>query len=164
VWNGGGTVKLSVVDTTYMPITTEFIKILWDMIDPENAVGVRGDGLGIAPINHKVTVTTPTVVSINFSAKVTPMHGFTLPQLVPAIETALDSYVANLRETWGVGTPLNEYFTVLYIARAMQAIINVDGVSNVTDLKINGSSIDVVLTQTGLVQELPVLGTVTISA
>ena len=30
------------------------------MVDPENALGVQGTGLGIAPIGRKVTIITPT--------------------------------------------------------------------------------------------------------
>ncbi len=64
-WRGAGTVLVSIVDSQCQPVSEEFIRHVQEQLDPENLEGNRGDGLGIAPIGHKVTVVTPEVLEIN---------------------------------------------------------------------------------------------------
>lgn len=90
VWNGGGTVKLSIIDAEYNPISAEYIETLDKLIDPENAQGDKGTGLGMAPIGHKVTVTTPNTLSINISARVTLTSGYSIGQVEQPIKDAIE--------------------------------------------------------------------------
>ena len=107
VWNGGGTVKLSVIDPQYNPISTEYIKTLETTIDPENAQGEKGTGLGMAPIGHKVTVTTPDKLSIDISAKVKLTSGYSLGQIQQPIFDAFSEYLLQIRKEWGIADELN---------------------------------------------------------
>ena len=159
VWNGGGTVKLSVVDTNYDVLTSDFLKELKETIDPENN---SGEGLGIAPIGHKVTIVTPTEVTVNITATLTLVNGFTLSQVEDGIESALSDYVKTLRHDWGTATENNVYSTAVYIAKINATILSVEGVANVTDTKINGSASDLILTENATTQQLPKLGEVTL--
>lgn len=158
IWDGGGTVKLSVIDPEYNIITSDFIDILQEQIDPD----IEGVGLGIAPIGHKVTVTTPTEKNIDISATVVLLSGYTLGQVEPLIQDAIGDYITELCSTWATGNELNQYQLSLYIARVNSAILSIKGVANVTNTKINNSTNDLHLTQNKLLQELPVLRTVTI--
>jgi len=159
VWNGGGTVKISVIDAEYNIISNDFIMTLQNMIDPSP----QGIGLGIAPIGHKVTITTPTEKIINISATVALESGYTLGQLTPLIENAIEEYLLSLRKIWGIADDLNNYSLAVYLARINAAILNVKGIANVTNTKINGLAQDLILTQNATTQELPVLGTVVIN-
>lgn len=160
IWNGGGTVKLSVIDTNYNPITQPFIDLIQDTIDPTNG---SGTGLGIAPIGHKVTVTTPIKIDINIEADITPKTGYTNGQLQKPIEDAIKSYLSTLKTSWDIGNNFNVYSMTIYISRIINQIINVDGVENVTAVTINNSAVDFVLTQTSTTQQLPELGVVTLT-
>lgn len=160
VWNGGGTVKLSVIDTNYNVLTNDFLTELKEMIDPENN---SGEGFGIAPIGHTVTIVTPTEVTIDISATITMMNGYTLSQAEDGIESALESYISTLRHNWGSANENNIYATAIYLARVNAAILSVEGVANVTDTTINGSASDLVLSENATTQELPKLGEVTLN-
>lgn len=159
VWNGGGSVKVSVIDAEYNIITNDFITTLQNIIDPTP----QGTGLGLAPIGHTVTVTTPTEKIINITTTVVLESGYTLGQVTPLIEAAIENYLLGLRETWGIPDDLNNYALAIYIARINAAILGVAGIANITGTTINGLASDLILTQDATTQELPVLGTVVVS-
>ena len=163
VWNGGGTVKLSVIDPEYNPISAEYIETLDKLIDPENVEGDKGTGLGMAPIGHKVTVTTPDKVSINISARVTLTSGYSIGQVEQPIKDAIEEYLLQLRKEWGLADELNNYFLAVYVARINMVILSVPGIANVTDITINDNAQDLTLTQNATTQRLPVLGEVSIT-
>ena len=163
VWNGGGTVKLSIIDAEYNPISAEYIETLDKLIDPENAQGDKGTGLGMAPIGHKVTVTTPNTLSINISARVTLTSGYSIGQVEQPIKDAIEEYLLQLRKEWGLADELNNYSLAIYIARINMVILSVAGVANVTDITINGNAQDLTLIQNATTQQLPVLGEVSIT-
>lgn len=160
VWNGGGTVKLSVIDTNYNTLSEDFISQLKETIDPENN---SGEGIGIAPIGHKVTIVTPSKVTINVGATLTLMQGYVLNQVEDNIKLALGNYITSLRQHWGDSSETNTYSTAVYIARINASILSVEGVANVTNTTINDSESDLILTQNATTQELPMLGEVVLN-
>lgn len=160
VWNGGGTVKLSVIDTNYNLLTDDFLTQLKETIDPENN---SGEGFGLAPIGHKVTIVTPTEVTIDIGATLTLMQGYVLSQVEDGIKSALNDYIKGLRQRWGDGSENNIYSTSVYLARINATILSVEGVANVTNTAINGISADLILAQSAITQELPKLGEVVLN-
>ena len=52
-WNGGGTVKLVILNSSFSKPSSELISYVQTAIDP---VTNQGEGLGLAPIGHVVTV------------------------------------------------------------------------------------------------------------
>ena len=163
VWNGGGTVKLSIVDPQYAPCSPEFVASVQEQIDPENAEGETGLGLGIAPIGHKVTVVTPTPVTIDVSAKISLRMGYNMGQVEQPIKDALKTYIQSLREDWADSNDMNMYYCDVFLSRVSSAIVNVMGVANVTDVMLNGAAEDVALVQNGEIQQLPELGEVVLN-
>lgn len=162
-WNGGGTVKLSIVDPSYGPCSPEFVATIQKEIDPENAQGETGTGIGIAPIGHKVTVVTPQEVTVNVTATITLQAGYTLGQVETAVTQALASYIQSLRQSWADANDLNVYACDVFVSRVSSAIVNVAGIANVTNVRLNGATGDIILTQSGALQQLPKLGEVTLN-
>ena len=160
VWNGGGTVKLSVIDTNYNTLTNDFLSQLKETIDPENN---SGEGLGIAPIGHKVTIVTPDEITINVSANLTLLSGYVLSQVEDGIKSALEDYIVNLRQHWGDSSESNIYSLAVYVAKINASILSVEGVANVTGTTINGIGADLILVQSATTQELPKLGEVVLN-
>lgn len=162
VWNGGGTVKLSILGADLMPASSQLIENVQNAIDPPPNQGL---GLGLAPIGAAVTVVTPTEVSVSVSATVSLSPGYTVDQVRPLIIAALEAYLSSIREDWG--TPINTssvlYNADVYLSRVTAAILTVNGVLNVIGVELNGAATDLSLTETGAIQQIPVLGTVTIS-
>ena len=163
VWNGGGTVKLSIVDNEIKPIDTAFIAYLQDVIDPENSTGVNGLGLGMAPIGHKVTVTTPEEFTINVAMTVTVKGSIDLPMVQQPITKAIEDYFTEERIKWPIADTYNEYSLSIFIARIISAVLEISGIINVTNVTLNGGTTDVVLLQDATTQQLPKLGTVSIT-
>lgn len=168
-WNGGGTVKLSIVDSEYMPIRDEdgnpgsFVASVQETIDPLGISGYSGSGLGLAPIDHRVTVVTPEALPINISGTIALKSGYTLEVVKLQIEEALEKYFAELRASWGVGSDMNEYSTTVYWSSIIAAIVLVEGVAAVASISLNGSQGNISLVETGERQQIPVLGEVILS-
>lgn len=162
VWAGGGTVKLSIIDIDYNSCSSEFCQTILEKFDPENSGGETGLGLGIAPIGHKVTVSTPLPRTINVSGKITLLPGYKLETLLPQIKLALEEYLLSLRQAWENSDDENNYSVIVYLGRINFAILNVKGVSSAYELQLNGTDTDIRLTETSSLQEIPVLGTVSL--
>jgi uncharacterized phage protein gp47/JayE len=162
VWAGGGTVKLSIIDTDYNSCSSEFCQTILEKFDPENSGGETGLGLGIAPIGHKVSVSTPLPRTINVSGKITLLPGYKLETLMPDIKATLENYLLSLREAWENSDDENNYSVTVYLGRINFAILNVKGVSSAYELKLNETDTDIKLTETSSLQEIPVLGTVSL--
>ena len=159
-WNGGGTVKLSIVDPSYGPCSDEFVSSVQDTVDPQIN---SGKGLGLAPIGHYVTVVTPQEVTISVSANIALESGYSIGQVETAVNTALSDHIHSLRETWADGNDNNEYNCDVFVAKVTAAIIAVAGIANVQNVKLNGDTKDILLTQDGEIQQLPKLGEVTLN-
>ena len=161
-WNGGGTVKCSVLGANFLPASEELLETIQNAIDPSPNQGV---GLGLAPIGAQVTIVAPTEVTVNVSATLTVAPGYNLEQLQSPIESAIESYLLSVRQSWA--TPLNtssaEYAADVYLSRILAAIVGVTGVANASNVQINSSTADLNLIETGTTQQIPILGTVTLS-
>lgn len=158
-WNGGGTVKLSVVDADYNAASPTFIAELQEIVDPTGT----GNGIGLAPIGHVVTVVAPTTLTVNITATVVVKSGYTLSAVQAAAATALEAHMLQLRKEWGVGSDLNVYALAVYVAQVSATILGIAGVANVTNVQLNGVAADLTLTETSTTQQLPILGTVVLS-
>ena len=163
VWDGGGTVKCSIVDAENNPATAEFIAIVQAAIDPENSQGDGGDGLGLAPIGHVVTIATPSEVTCNLATTISVAAGYSLEALKTPITQAISDYIESVKSTWSNADDFNRYYVNLYISRINSAILNVPGVTNVTGTTINGTASDLSLTENGTAQQIPKLGAVTVN-
>lgn len=162
-WQGGGTVKISIVDASYSPCSDDFVAAVKNQVDPVDSRGNSGVGLGIAPIGHTVTVVTPTDTTIDVSADITLRSGYAIGNIQESVNTAVADYIQSLRQSWADANEQGDYQCDVLLSRVLAAIINVTGVSNVTRVLLNGESQDVVLTQSAETQQLPKLGGVVLN-
>ena len=161
-WDGGGTVRCSIVGADFQPASETLIKNVQNAVDPPPQQGI---GLGMAPIGAKVTISTPKTVPINVNAKLTLANGYEIGQVQKPIETAIDEYLLEIRKNWD--EPIEKggvvYRVSVYVAKIIATMISVQGVINATDVKLNGTPKDIFLTETGTSQQIPVLGAVTLN-
>lgn len=162
-WNGGGTVKLSIVDSAHNPATSTLIDAVQTAVDPSQNSGL---GYGMAPVGAMVTVATPAAVTINVAATVYVASGYTLDQLKASIQSAISDYIASVQSAWATPTVAGttNYASIVYRARMTTAILSITGIANVTGLTLNGADADVQLTETGATQQIPALGTVVLTS
>lgn len=154
VWNGGGTVKLSILDSQFNPCTTDFINLVKEYFDP---TGYTQQGLGIAPIGHNVTVVTPTEVNVAIAATVLLETGYTIEQVQTAVNTKIAEYIASIKANWDVSSPTNTYASAVYRALVIAKILEAGHILNVTSCTINTVGADLILTESGATQQIPKL-------
>lgn len=159
-WNGGGTVKLVVVDNDYMPASDELLKEVKEQIDPDS-----GSGYGLAPIDHNVTVVAPTKLTVDVTCSVTVDDKTTVPVVRSLAQTAIEAYFQTLRRKWATvdSSTGRGYSLTVYRARILATILNISGVVSADLPLLNGKPADVTLTFDNETSQLPVLGTVTLN-
>lgn len=161
-WNGGGTVKCSVLGADFLPASPTLIENVQNAVDPPPNQGL---GLGTAPIGAQVTIVAPDTLTVNVSATLQLASGYAIGQVQTPIQQAIENYMLSVRQEWA--TPVNttsvEYQANVYVARIVAAIVSVPGVINATNVQLNGGTADLILTETGATQQVPITGTVTLS-
>ena len=145
VWNGGGTVKVVVIDQGWRKPTERELEELQEKVDPES----RGEGFGIAPIGHRVTVTGVDEVNCDITMNLSLAEGAVQETVLTEIKEIFEAYFEELRKNW----PENEYLTVR-ISYLESKVLEAVGVLDVSDCSINGSSGNLVLGA----DAVPVLG------
>ena len=160
-WNGGGTVLCSVLGSNWLPASEELVENVQRAIDPPPS---QGQGLGMAPIGAQVTITAPTEVAIQVTATLELSPGYAIGQVQQPVEEAIEAYLLTIRQAWATNISPSgvEYAANVYLSRITAAIVSVIGVVNATGVQLNGGTSDLVLTETGTVQQVPVIGTVTL--
>ena len=163
-WNGGGTVKCVILGAdTFLPASPTLIENVQNAIDPPPNQGL---GLGMAPIGAQVTIATASEVEIDITATLLLASGYNIEQVRQAVQQQLENYLLSIRREWDTNVSATgvQYAANVYVARITAAIVGATGVVNVNALTVNGENQDIELTETGTVQQIPVLGTVTLSA
>lgn len=160
VWNGGGTVKVLILDAEWNPATQTFMNQVKEYLDPEQHTGV---GQGQVPIGHKVTVGTAERKNIDVEFNLSLMTGYVLSQVQPYIDEVINNYFLELRQNWSVFSDLNEYFLSVYRSQILAGLIGIQGIANVENMKLDGQETDISLTLTAELSELPYVGSVTIN-
>lgn len=147
VWNGGGTVKLIIIDSEYNVATDVLVETVQEAIDPDP----QGTGSGISPIGHTVTVVSADKVVIDISCTVTLTEGYNWDQIYPQAVEAIEAYLLELRKVWEKGN------LVVRISQIETRLLKIEGVIDIANTEINGSESNLILEQ----NELPVFGGVT---
>lgn len=150
-WNGGGTVKVVIIDQGWRAPTETELAELQDRIDPES----RGEGYGIAPIGHRVTVDGVTEVPCRISMNLSLAEGAVQETVLADIQGRFEVYFEEMRKNWADSTYLTVRISYLE-ARALEA----EGVVDISDCSINGGSGNLVLGA----DEVPVLGEIGVNA
>lgn len=163
VWNGGGTVKISILDSTYSKPSNVLIETVQKAIDPHWNDEYAGKGLGNAPIGHVVTIVGATDFVVNISATIELSTGYTIQQIQENIKNNIETYFYNLKKDWDKATDLNEYAVKVVKAAVSNAIFNTTGISNITECLLNDEDKDIELTENSTLQQIPVVGTVTLT-
>lgn len=146
VWNGGGTVLLTILDSEYSPTSTTLIEKVQTAIDP------TGDatGVGIAPIGHIVTVRTADTVDINIASTFIFADGYSFAGSKDKIEEVIKDYLLELRSIWDK----YDYITVRTLQIESRLIQNVPGILDIVNTKINDVQSNLQLTA----YQVPVFG------
>lgn len=147
---GDGTIKVVIMSDNFEKPTDTFVESVQEQVDPGN----DGDGSGIAPIGHVVTVEAVSEQIINVSANIEYAEGYTYESLKTKIEEAIKNYIHELRKGWEDNTSI-----VVRMAGIENAIYDIDGVLDVADVKLNNLAKNITLPE----NTVPTKGTIVCS-
>lgn len=145
IWNGGGTVKLTILNTDFNKASDTLVMQVQEEIDPTQ----DGHGVGVAPIGHIVTVDTVEEVMINVVCEITYETDYSFAALQSQIESAIETYLNELRLSWS-----DEESLTVRVAHIIARLLMIPGIDDVTSIKLNGTSGNIDL----LVNQIPVIG------
>ncbi|WP_353106272.1 baseplate J/gp47 family protein [Acetoanaerobium noterae] len=148
VWNGGGTVKLVIQDSTYGIPSEALVEAVQTAVDP---VVNQGKGIGFAPIGHVVTVEGITSQTVNISTTITFQDGWSWVDVEPYANQVIDAYFLELSEAWD-----NESNLIVRISQIETRFLNLAGVLDIGGTLINGLAQNLVLGE----NKIPVRGSV----
>ena len=157
VWNGGGTVKVCILDTEYNPANEKTIELVKNTLDPQELTSL---GAGLVPIGHEVTVVAPEELKINLTFNVDLMAGYNIIQMYTPIKAVLQDYFDYLRKQWDKHSEVNQYFMKIYRSQVLAQLLTIPGIANVDGMRFNGRAEDLELQLNGNTQQLPTLGEV----
>ena len=137
IWKGAGTVKLVITNREYNVPSQTLIDQVQTIIDPTQN---RGEGLGLAPIDHEVTVEGVSGTNIDIESRLSFAPGWTLERCLPYIKESLDNYYKELNSTWR-----DEENLIVRIAQIESRILSLPGVVDIKNTIINETDVNVTL-------------------
>lgn len=157
VWNGGGTVRVVILNNAFGLPNTTLVNQVQEIISPTD----DQKGYGLAPIGHLVTVAGPTQKKVAVSLHVDTTVGVSLDSLKSAISAKLEEHFLTLRKTWANHDDLYHYGQTIYRSQLIVSVLQVEGVANVSGVEFNNADADLTLQMDNTKQEIAFLGTVT---
>lgn len=149
IWNGAGTVKLTILDSNYDKASNVLIEKVQNEICPD----LSDEGLGIAPIGHIVTVDTVSEVKISIISNVTISETITIENAKTQIIKLINDYFLKLKQDWE-----NSETIIIRKSQIDTIILNADGVIDVSNTSINNKASNIELQKF----EIPILKEVTL--
>lgn len=148
VWNGGGTVKLTVIDSDYKVPSGDLVELVQNEADP---IGHSGNGVGFAPIGHVVTVVGVKGKTVNIVTNITYQTGWNWESTKSYILNAIDGYFRELGKVWDANENL-----IIRVSQLESKILGCEGVLDISGTTLNGSASNLSLAA----DEIPVRGAV----
>lgn len=129
-WNGGGTVKAVIVDSNFGVPTFDLVNQIQTEIDPETN---KGEGVGIAPIGHFVSVVAAYNTVINIETTLTYDDNNSWGTVKSKVEAVVDEYFNSLNASWEDLSQIT-----VRLAQLESRILSVEGIVDIKSTKING--------------------------
>lgn len=148
---GGGTVGITIIDSNFNPPSNSLIEEAQTILDP---VVNSGEGLGVAPYGHRVTVSGVENVTINVNLKLV-ISNATPGQLQNEIEESISEYFLSLRREWQ-----NSNILIVRQLQIESKLLDIVGIHDVVASTINEHDGNLILAH----NQVPFLGTVTLDA
>lgn len=161
-WNGGGTVKVVILNNNLMPASASLVQKVKNTLNPEDK---QAEGYGLAPIDHAVTVTAPEELIVNVDISVKLDDTKVTRYVKDSITKAVEGYFQSLRKDWAdINQKLGRgYQETIYRSKILSQVMLTEGVVNAKLPSLNGRDADIDLVFNNSKSQLPVVGTVTIN-
>lgn len=149
VWNGGGTVKLVIINSEFKSPTKEMVGEVQEIMDP---IPKHQLGLGVAPIGHYVTVEAVKEEKINIKLNLTFSQGKSYSILEEKIKGEINTYFLELAKNWE-----NKEALIVRVSQLESRLLSIEGIEDIEKTLINNSLENYKLDK----DSIPILGDVT---
>ena len=146
VWNGGGTVKVVFINSSFGAPSDELVDDIQEAVDPTSN---SGKGYGIAPIGHKVTVDGVAAVKVNIATEISYVDGWSWEACKSQIQETIDNYFLELSKSWDSNEQI-----IVRISQLETRILDCTGVLDISGTTLNGSASNMYLGE----NEIPIRG------
>ncbi|MCL1866300.1 MAG: baseplate J/gp47 family protein [Oscillospiraceae bacterium] len=147
-FNGGGTVKLTVINSQFAKPSDELVRLVQDEIDPPDNSGV---GAGLAPVGHSVTVEGVDNFVVNIVTSMTFGADWSWGDVAGSVSEAVDGYLYDLAHSWA-----DEDSLIVRISQIETRLLGIAGVIDVQNTSLNGAARNLVIPP----NRIPVRGSV----
>lgn len=148
---GGGTVGITIINSDFNAPSNVLIEEVQTILDP---VVNSGEGLGVAPYGHRVTVSGIETVTINVYLKLV-ISSVSLGQLQNEVEESISEYFLSLRREWQ-----NSNSIIVRQLQIESRLLDIGGIHDVVASTINKQDGNLILAH----NQVPILGTVILDA
>lgn len=142
----GGTVLLTIIDAAFNAASDGLLQTVQNTMDPEESAG-EGDGL--APIGHVVSVQSAKEIAVTVKAELTFDTGYGWDNLQGMIDEAVSGYLLELRKAWA-----DAAFLVVRLSQIESRLLAVPGIVDIRHTSLNGAEDNLILGA----YEIPVFG------
>lgn len=149
MWNGGGTVKVVLVDSLWRVPSEKLVQAVQLAVDP---VDHQGEGVGLAPIGHVVTVAPAEGVDVAVGLMLTLDSSITWEGVAPEVTAAIQGYFDELVQAWADSDGLT-----VRLSQIETRVLAVAGVEDIQGTTLNGLTSNLLLGG----EQVPVLKAVT---
>lgn len=156
-WNGGGTVKLVIIDSQYSVPTQTLVAKVQEAVDP---LGRQGEGVGLAPIDHIVTVFGVNEADIDITLNITYQSGWTWADIESNVLQVIDDYFKELAEEWAKAQTYEEDHqpVIVRVSQIEYRLLDVPGVLDIGNTQLNGGTSNIELDKESIPKRGVVIG------
>ncbi len=148
--SGGGSVGVVIVGSDWAEPSATLVSQVQTALDPLDS---QGDGVGMAPIGHSVTVSGAEPMDVAVAFTLTLSSDTTWSNVQSSVEDVIQDYFQELIQSWAQSDAL-----VVRISQMETHILTVPGVVDIGDTTLNEESSNLYLEET----EIPILEEVTL--
>lgn len=149
-YDGPGSVKIVILGSNFNVASNELVDKVQQKLYPDDV-----SEIGIAPIGHKVVVTTCQETPIDVELSLILQDTADQELLQEQIQSAIESYFYQLKESWDS----QDEELVVRLSQIENRVLDVSGVIDVSMTSVNGKQSNLVLSNF----EIPKLGSVHIT-
>lgn len=148
---GGGTVGAVIIDSTYSQPSDTLVADVQAKIDP---IEGQGEGLGLAPIGHTVTITGCNVSPVDIQTSITCKSGWEWATIEKDVHKVIDDYFTELSQGWEEADKNN---LIVRISQIETRLLAIDGVLDITNTILNNKALNLSIEP----NSIPIRGNVT---
>lgn len=142
----GGTVLLVILNSEFDLASKALIETVQKTMDPE---AYAGEGYGLAPIGHVVSVKSAEGITITVRTGITFEQGYSWSNLQKSIEDVITAYFLELRRSWADTENL-----IIRVSQIETRILGIKGIIDIRGTTLNGVEENYTMGP----YEIPVLG------